>query len=119
MGDPADPTTATTRRLNPFAFPAETDQRFALFAIAAVTWVLNWVRLIGEILTEVVSGGRAAADALGVAACVAGGCDSSGNGVVPQAPGANYPATGAAALGTYHRRSACRPRSSVSQVFQG
>ena len=64
MSEPADPATATTRRLNPFAFPAETDQRFALFAIAAVMWVLNWARLIGEILTEVVTGGRATVDAL-------------------------------------------------------
>ena len=64
MSEPADPATATTRRLNPFAFPAETDQRFALFAIAAVMWVLNWARLIGEILTEVMSGGRATMDAL-------------------------------------------------------
>jgi len=44
------------KRLNPFAFPSETDQRFVLFISAAVMWVLNWAGLIGETLTVDVLG---------------------------------------------------------------
>lgn len=49
-------------RLNPFAFPSETNQRFMLFAIAAIMWVLNWARLIGELVMATVSTGNMTVD---------------------------------------------------------
>lgn len=60
-----EPTTETpdqSPRLNPFAFPSETNQRFMLFAIAAIMWVLNWARLIGELVMATVSTGNMTVD---------------------------------------------------------
>jgi Zn-dependent protease with chaperone function len=45
------------RRLNPFALPAETDSRFNLFAIAAITWVLNFAVMLWAWLPEWVYAG--------------------------------------------------------------
>lgn len=60
--EPTTETTGQSPRLNPFAFPSETNQRFILFAIAAVMWVLNWARLTGELLMELISTGDMAID---------------------------------------------------------
>lgn len=42
----------TRRQLNPFAFPAETDQRFVLFATAALAWAANWGALVGVMIED-------------------------------------------------------------------
>lgn len=60
MAEQSEPTSDAPKRLNPFAFPSETDQRFVLFISAAVMWVLNWAGLIGETLTAEVLGGQMA-----------------------------------------------------------
>lgn len=58
MTEQSEQTPSTPKRLNPFAFPSETDQRFVLFTSAAVLWVLNWAGLIGETVTVDVLGGQ-------------------------------------------------------------
>ncbi|MEZ4735840.1 MAG: hypothetical protein R3E79_52795 [Caldilineaceae bacterium] len=45
------------KRLNPFALPAETDSRFNLFTIAAITWVLNFAVMLWAWLPEWVYAG--------------------------------------------------------------
>lgn len=58
MTDQPEPMPDAPIRLNPLAFPSETDQRFILFISAAVMWVLNWAGLIGETLSVDVLGGQ-------------------------------------------------------------
>lgn len=47
---------SNSKRLNPFAFPVETDTLFTLFVLAAIMFVLNWLPVIGAIVAEMLVG---------------------------------------------------------------
>ena len=44
------------QRLNPLAFPDETRVRFTLFALAALTWVMNWVPVMVGVISDLLAG---------------------------------------------------------------